>query len=233
MVKSRILLAAGPADVARRTGGTDSAVETPYALLDSSVGKGAAADPGPQLLHSHGAELAGKARSRVDATLPDMTPQQTAQLSPLVAPDAHPPQSVAGLDICRELERMLSPPVKFAPTTLDSVMRSIGRDDVGGMFSTPAADGDAAGNCGAAPAAAAGLAATAAGGCAHAGGDRVVPAFEARLIEQQADGDAFCSPMELPPHAATHGCDSQLPLGERSASATNSAPMLSLEVINF
>jgi len=183
-------------------------VETPYALLDSAVGKGAVADPASQPPLSHGSKIAAKlVAGGVDASLPDVTPQQPAKLSPLVAPDAHP-QSVAGLDICRELERMLSPPVKFAPTTLDSVMRSIGRDDVGGMFSTPAGDG----NCGGAPTAAADLAAPASADGANAdGGSRVVPAFEARLIEQQADGDAFCSPMELPPHAATHGCGSQLP----------------------
>ena len=187
-------------------------METPYALLDSAVGKGAATDPAPQPLHSHGAKLASRPGCAMEASLPDVTPQQPAQLSPLVAPlDAHP-QSVAGLDICRELERMLSPPVKFAPTTLDSVMRSIGRDDGGGMFSTPAGDGDCGG---AAPAAAAGLAATAADS-GHADGCRLVPAFEARLIEQQADGDAFCSPMELPPHAASHGCAPHMPR-ERSA----------------
>ena len=192
--------AAGAADGARRTGGTDSAVETPYALLDSAIGRGAVADPVPRP-HPH--KLTSRTGCGSEAP-PDATPQPP-QLSPLVAPDAHGPQSVAGLDICRELERMLSPPVKFAPTTLDSVMRSIGRDlEAGGaMFTTPAGEGG--GGCGDLPAAGPGLAGPAADD-GRAGGGWVVPAFEARLIEQQADGDAFCSPMELPPPAATHGC---------------------------
>ena len=192
-------LAAGAADGAGRTGGTDSAVETPYALLDSAIGKGAAADPGPRP-DAHGCKPTGKPVCGM-AALPDATPQ----LTPL-GPDAqNPPQSVAGIDICRELERMLSPPVKFAPTTLDSVMRSIGRDDGVGMFSTPAGDG------GVPAAAEVSLAAPVTDGISAADGNRVVPAFEARLIEQQADGEAFCSPMELPPHgAATHGCGPQM-----------------------
>ena len=122
-----------------------------------------------------------------------MTPQQT-RASPHGIASAVQPNSAGGSDICRELERMLSPPVKFAPTTLDSVMRSLTKEDGGAMFRTPSgADGVEHG----VPADDSGVPLIPAEALLN-GVAAAVPPFEARLMEQEAGGDGFCAALNLP-----------------------------------
>ena len=150
---------------------------------------------------------------------------------PLGIADTVPPASAEGLDICRELERMLSPPVKFAPTSLDSVMRSLTKEDGGTMFRTPASgDGIEHGI----PAGDAVVALK-----AEDTANDAVPPFEARLMEQEAGGDGFCAAMDLPlagADAVTPGCAPLKPLSpsttelhaDASLSVMASALMLSM-----